>query len=228
MIRAVLFDAAGTLIETREPVGETYARYGARYGLTISAWRIGEAFRRVFEAAPPAVFPGLAAAARRERECAWWRERVRETFRAADSSQRATDFDALFAALWQHFAAPEAWRLRAGAQEALVQLRAEGTRTGVVSNFDHRLPELLGGLGILQHLEAVVLPADAGAAKPDPRIFSAALDRLHVAPGDALFVGDHAEQDLAGARNAGLHAMDVDALATLADLPCRLHGGQIP
>ena len=226
MIRAVLFDAAGTLIETVEPVGETYSRYARRYGLAISAWRLGDAFQRVFEAAPPPVFPGLGAAARTTKERAWWRERVHETFRAADSAQRPRDFDALFADLWHHFSGAGAWRLRPGAHETLVRLREAGIQTGVVSNFDGRLPGILEGLGLLPLLDTVILPADAGAAKPDPRIFSAALERLRVRAGETVFVGDHAEQDLAGARSVGLQAVDATALATLADLPCLPRGGE--
>jgi putative hydrolase of the HAD superfamily len=63
-----------------------------------------------------------------------------------------------------------------------------------------------------------VLPSDAGAAKPDRRIFALALRRVGAAPAEALFVGDDAEHDLEGARRAGLEAVDAAALATLRDL----------
>jgi putative hydrolase of the HAD superfamily len=43
--------------------------------------------------------------------------------------------------------------------------------------------------------------------KPDPRIYALACDRLDVAPGDALFVGDGANDELAGAERAGLRAV---------------------
>ena len=57
MIRAVLFDAAGTLIELREPVGEIYAREASAQGLSISARRLDDAFRRIFSRADPMLFP---------------------------------------------------------------------------------------------------------------------------------------------------------------------------
>ena len=56
-IRAVLFDAVGTLIELREPVGETYARMARPFGVALPAWRVDDAFRRILKRAPPLVFP---------------------------------------------------------------------------------------------------------------------------------------------------------------------------
>jgi putative hydrolase of the HAD superfamily len=223
-LRAVLFDATGTLIALAEPVGETYARVARRHGVDLSAARLEDAFRRVLAAAPPLPVgpaPGVEA---RERQ--WWRERVRATFRAADQSRPLADPEAAFAQLWAHYADPAAWRPRPGAREALRALGARGWRRAVVSNFDHRLPALLGGLGLGDELEAVVLPGAAGAAKPDPRIFRCALARLRVGAGEAVYVGDDVAQDRGGARAAGLAAIDVSGLATLAELPQRLAAAQ--
>lgn len=218
----MLFDATGTLIELREPVGETYARFAQRYGAAISAWRLGEAFTRVWRAAPPMVYPGLApeAAAAREREA--WRELVRQTFLAADSAVRPADLEACTAAIFAHFARGAAWRPRAGAHQALRALRAAGVATAVVSNFDQRLRGILAELELAALLDLVWLPSDAGVAKPDPAIFASAVGALGVAPQRALFVGDDAVRDLAGARAAGLRAVDVRSLATLAALPALL------
>lgn len=218
MIRAVLFDAVGTLIELREPVGETYSRAVADHGVTISSRRMGEAFGRAVAKAEPLVFPGAEPALLPALERDWWRRVVRATFQDADSARPVSDFDACFEALWRHYATPAAWRLREGAAEILPRLRTRGLRLAVVSNFDGRLPALLEDLGIADRLDAVVLPSDAGAAKPDARIFDTALRRLEVAPGEALFVGDDAHHDLAGARGVGVEAVDVATLATLGDL----------
>ncbi|MGI9591264.1 MAG: HAD-IA family hydrolase [Myxococcota bacterium] len=218
MIRAVLFDAVGTLIELREPVGETYARAAAEQGVEICPWRMGDAFRRIIASAGPLVFPDAEPIELPALERGWWRQVVRSTFLAADSARRVPDFDACFEGLWRHFGSPAAWRLRDGAAEVLSRLRESGLRTGIVSNFDGRLPALLQGLGLAALVDAVVLPSDAGAAKPDARIFQLALRRVGAAPSEAIFVGDDAEHDLEGAREAGLKAVDAAALATLRDL----------
>jgi putative hydrolase of the HAD superfamily len=217
--RAVLFDAAGTLIDPRVPIGDTYARIAEKYGAGMSAWRVGDAFARVWRSAPAMVYPGLApdASARREREA--WRAIVRQTYLAADSAIRPSDFDACFEELFAHYATGAAWRVRAGAIEALTELRARGFATGVISNFDSRLRGILGDLELAPLLDLIWLPSDAGVAKPDPAMFTGALSALGLTAERALFVGNDAERDLEGARAAGLRPVDVASLATLADLP---------
>ena len=222
MIRAVLFDATGTLIELREAVGVVYARIAAEHGVSIPASRIEEAFAQNFSQAPPLVFPNALPDEVPALERAWWRELARGTLRAADATARFRDFDAFFDAAWAIYASSDAWREASGAREALIALRDVGTAIAVVSNFDRRLSPILEGLGLLTLVDAVILPADAGAAKPDPRIFQYALERLAVPAGEAVFIGDDAERDLAGARAAGLRAVDARSLATLAELPTLL------
>ena len=56
-------------------------------------------------------------------------------------------------------------------------------------------------------VDAVVISAELGVAKPDPAIFRAALDRLGARAADAMHVGDSVEDDVAGARAAGLEAV---------------------
>jgi putative hydrolase of the HAD superfamily len=221
-VAAALFDAAGTLIELREPVGETYARYAREYGVDLPGWRIDDAFRRVFANAPPLVFPGIAPDAVTTLERAWWRESVRSTFLATDGTARFDDFDACFDALFEAFSQTDTWRLRPGCLAMLERLRARGIAIGVVSNFDRRLPGLLARLGIAPLVDTVVLPSDAGAAKPDPRIFELALARLGVTAAAAVFVGDSPDDDLRGAEATGLRTVDVKRLANLADFPDRL------
>ncbi len=222
MIRAVLFDAAGTLIELCEPVGESYARVARDFGVALPAWRVDDAFRRVFARAEPMVFPDAAPGEVEALERGWWHGIVRSTFLAADSTQRFSDFDAFFERLYAVFSEPGSWRPRAGALELLRELRTRGLATAIVSNFDRRLPGILADLGLAPWLDAIVLPADAGAAKPDRRIFALALARLGVAASEAVYVGDDEDRDVAGARAAGLEAIDVHSLATLSQLPARV------
>jgi putative hydrolase of the HAD superfamily len=220
--RAVLFDAAGTLIELREPIGETYGRLAEDFGVKLPAWRISEAFGRILRRAEPMVFPGEAPERIAQLERDWWRGVVRSTFLATDGTARFSDFGAYFDRLYRHYTDAECWRARPGALEVLGAIREQGLATAVVSNFDQRLPGILAGLGMAALVDAIVLPAEAGAAKPDPRIFAFALDKIGALAGESVFVGDDGQRDLAGARRAGLYAIDVARLATLAELPNRL------
>jgi putative hydrolase of the HAD superfamily len=223
-VRGVLFDAVGTLIELTRSVGEIYADAARRHGVDLPAWRIDDAFARILAQARPMVFPSLAPAEAAERERDWWHQVVRATFRATDQEARFQAFDACFDELWQQFAGPGVWRERPLASRTLRSLKARGLSIGVVSNFDQRLPDLLDSLGLLRDLDAVVLPAHAGAAKPDRRIFDHALAAIGLPAAQAAYVGDDPTRDLAGARAAGLTAIDVTSLATLTDLPALLFG----
>jgi putative hydrolase of the HAD superfamily len=218
-ILAVVFDAVGTLLLPQEPVGATYARLALAHGADVPASRLDDAFRRVLAGAPPNVQTGPVAA---ERERSWWRERVRETFRAADGTARFDDFDAFFARAFAHYAEAGAWRLAAGARACLDTLAARGLRLGVLSNFDQRLRCVLSGLGLAERFEVVTLPADAGAAKPSLAIFEACRARFGLAPGRLLHVGDDAARDVAAARAAGWLALDVTTLPGLDALPAAI------
>ncbi len=90
---------------------------------------------------------------------------------------------------------------------ALKALRAAGYRTGVVSNFSHRLPRILDDAGLAPHLDTVTYSFEVGAEKPHPRIYHSALARAGASPERVLMVGDSYEADYLGARQAGMHAV---------------------
>lgn len=212
-ICGVLLDAVGTLIRLRHPVGETYARIAAAHGVAIPAWRLDDAFARVLRGAPP--MPATSADVERD----WWRAVVRATFRAADQMQPFADFEACFAALFDHYASAAEWDPAPGAHAALAALRAEGRTLCVASNFDRRLPAILSALDLATRVDRIWLPSDAGTAKPDPAFFRSACERLGLAPAACVAVGDDPDDDLAAARAAGLAAIDVRPLASLGELP---------
>ena len=221
-IQAVIFDAAGTLIRLAEPVGDTYARVAKAHGVDVPAARLDEAFARVFAGAPANVHPGEPLWRAEGLERGWWFDRVRETFRAADQMVHFDDFDAFFDAVWTHFGSADAWQPAPGTQHALDALAERRIALGIVSNFDQRLRPLLAALDLHEPFDAITTPAEAGAAKPERRIFDVCLKRLGKGAHRALYVGDDPEEDVAGARAAGLHALDVTTLGSLAELPSAL------
>ena len=58
--------------------------------------------------------------------------------------------------------------------------------------------------GLTPLLEAIIDSTVLGVAKPDARIFEAALSELGVAPAHAIYVGDSYSADMVGGKNAGL------------------------
>lgn len=221
-LRGVLFDATGTLFALREPVGDVYARAARARGVEIAPWRLEDAFARILRGRPAMLFPDVTDGEIAAHERGWWREAVRQTFRAADSSVRFDDFNTLFESLFRHFESDRAWQLRPGIPAALRELRGRGLRLGIVSNFDHRLPRILEALEIDGFFDCVVRPGTCRAAKPDPRIFEAALRALEMRAEAAAYVGNDPALDLESARRAGLAAVDAGDLASCCELPARL------
>ena len=113
------------------------------------------------------------------------------------------------------------------APPALTELRARGLKLVVVSNWDCSLPEVLEHVGLLPLVDAVVTSAVVGAAKPDTRIFEAGLAAAACDAGAAIHVGDSLENDVAGARAAGIRPLLLARdgggdLRTLAEVPALL------
>jgi putative hydrolase of the HAD superfamily len=93
---------------------------------------------------------------------------------------------------------------------ALSGLRDRGLRLIAVSNWDCSLPRVLARCGLERMLDGTVTSAEAGARKPDPAIFSAALELASCEAAEALHVGDTEEEDVAGARAAGIRPLLID------------------
>jgi putative hydrolase of the HAD superfamily len=116
---------------------------------------------------------------------------------------------------------------------ALAGARARGWRIVVASNWDCSLPETLAHVGLLDAVDGVVSSAAFGAAKPDPALFAQALRIAGAGPADAIHVGDSVEEDVAGARAAGVEPVllvrgedpapaAIRSLRSLLDLPAML------
>ncbi len=65
----------------------------------------------------------------------------------------------------------------------------------------------LAAIGLSHYFQTSIAAHRFGSAKPDPGIFHAACDALGVAPAEAVYVGDDPILDVAGAQQAGLHAV---------------------
>jgi putative hydrolase of the HAD superfamily len=131
---------------------------------------------------------------------------------AVDDAQLAAFLEA------EHAVWNDAHRLAATTHALLDALRSDGLKLGLVSNaFDP--PELLHAdlarMGIAERLDVAVFSSEVGRRKPDPAIFRAALDRLGVAPEEALHVGDRLYEDVRGASALGIRT--VQALWFRAD-----------
>jgi putative hydrolase of the HAD superfamily len=180
-----------------------YAAVAARHGVAAAPAAVEERFRVAFRQMPALAFPDAAPGEVLQHEYAWWQQVVAAAF----AGERFDDFDAFFHELFNYFARAEAWQLYGDVEPSVAALQSRGLRLGVISNFDGRLLRICEALGIAAAFDAVVMSGRVGYAKPDRRIFAAALAQLGVTPEEALHVGDNEREDVAGARAAGLHAL---------------------
>jgi len=207
-VRVVFFDAAETLFRTRGSVGNIYLSLARKYGSKASANQLDGAFFDVFKKQPPPVLPaGTSSDVKLQIEKAWWRDVVHQVFSSAGMMK---DFDAYFEEVYDVFKGSQGWELFPESLDVLSRLKEKGYRTGLITNFDTRVLDVLRALGIDRYLDSKTLSSEAGAAKPDPAIFKKAVESLGVLPSEAVHVGDSMSDDVRGALSSGLQAVLLD------------------
>src|SRR5207253_561570 len=79
-------------------------------------------------------------------------------------------------------------------------------RMSVLSNADLSLAQRLRDAGIWDLFDDVIVSAEVGVAKPEPRIYALAAERLGLPPAECVFIDD-AERNVDAARATGMHAV---------------------
>jgi putative hydrolase of the HAD superfamily len=96
---------------------------------------------------------------------------------------------------------------RPGALETLGELRKRGFRLGLISVCSEEVPLVWEETQFAGLFDSTVFSATCGLRKPDPEIYLLACGELGVQPPEALFVGDGANDELAGAQRVGMRAV---------------------
>jgi putative hydrolase of the HAD superfamily len=191
-VRAVTFDAGGTLIQPWPSVGQVYAEVAAQHGHKISPAVLNQRFGKAWRERKDFNH------AREE-----WAALVDQTFSGLVERPPSETF---FPELYARFSEPKAWRIFEDVQLALEALAARGIRLAIISNWDERLRPLLDGLDLAKYFEAIFVSCEVGFPKPSPVIFEHAARMLGLAPEFILHVGDSREHDAEGATAAGFQA----------------------
>ncbi len=199
-LQTIFFDAAGTLIHLKEPVGQTYATFAAQHGIQVEEQALKNAFRYAWNSLPAPLHPSASP----DDDRSWWRSLVSEVFTHALGTPLPEEaLDPLFADLYDHFALPQAWAVYEDVQPALEDLSRDH-RLLVLSNFDRRLRSILEGHQLTPFFETILLSSEIGASKPHPRVFKAALDVADCPPEACLHVGDDPVRDIEGAQSQSI------------------------
>lgn len=221
--RAILLDALGTLLALHSPAPRLRRTLAERFGVEVTRAEAQAAIE-----AEIAYYRRHLEQGRDATSLAALRSRCAEVLRAALPERGGLTALAparLTAALLDSLR----FSAFADAAPALLAARARGERLVVVSNWDVSLSGVLHRVGLAPLLDGVVSSAVAGVRKPSPAIFARALQVAGVAAGQAIHVGDSLDEDVAGARDAGIEPIlirrdgrsgppGVRTIATLAEL----------
>jgi putative hydrolase of the HAD superfamily len=105
-------------------------------------------------------------------------------------------------------AATRRWLVpRDGALETLRELGARGVARGLITVCSEEVALLWDESPFSGLFEATIFSCEVGLAKPDPRIYLLACEELGIEPREAIFVGDGANDELAGAERVGMRAV---------------------
>ena len=206
MIKAIFFDAAGTLFHLTGTVGQHYARVGEEIGLKLDPEQLDRAFVAAWNRMPRR--PPIDGP-REDDDKGWWRELVDLVLDEVRPQLTELDRDNFFEVAYEHFAEPGVWELFPEVAEVLTNLRPR-FQLAVVSNFDGRLRFILEHLGISKFFRHIFISSELGADKPDPEIYRRALEFVDLAAAEVLHVGDDPERDWRGATAAKLSIFQLD------------------
>ncbi len=144
MIKAIFFDAAGTLFHLPLGVGDHYALVGEKIGLKLDAAQLDRAFTKAWNSMTKrAPIDGP----RENDDKDWWHDLVDLVLGQVVPSLGELDRDNFFEIAYEHFAEAGVWELYPEVVDVLEKLQPQ-FQLAVISNFDGRLRMILAQLGI--------------------------------------------------------------------------------
>ncbi|QSB13277.1 HAD-IA family hydrolase [Natronosporangium hydrolyticum] len=217
MLRPVIFDLFHTLLhgvddERDRVVGEMALLVGADPAELVAAYH----------------------ASWRERLVRWDVEETVEVLARRLGVTPTAEQLAQAGALRRAFAAGLLATVSAGTLEVLDSVRASGHPMALISNATAEAAAAWSQCNLASRFDVAVFSCEVGLAKPDPKIYRVAAERLGADPAECVFVGDGADDELAGAAAVGMTVVrtteyqdtdpswDGPAISSLGALPALL------
>jgi beta-phosphoglucomutase len=204
MIRAVLWDLDGTLVDSEEYHWIAWRDSMAAEGVTLTHEQFLKTFGLRNDAIVPQWVPGATT------------ERIEQIAHAKERLYRRLVLEGGLAPL-------------PGAAEWTQRLAADGWRQAIASSAPREnIDAVLAVIGLAAVFQAIVSAEDVTFGKPDPQVFLAAAARLGSDPARSIVVED-AAAGVEAARRAGMPSIGVSrkgprlaadlAVASLVELP---------
>lgn len=99
------------------------------------------------------------------------------------------------------------WILYDDTLPTLEELYQQRLYLGLITNWDISARRIIEEKGIAKYFKTIVVSAEEGVEKPDPRIFKKAMEYSNLKPGQILYVGDNYWDDIEGAAKAGVQGV---------------------
>jgi len=214
-VRAVFFDAVGTILHPAPALAQAYWAAGKRFGSRLSLQEVRGRIKMAF-ALQEQRFAGEGHRTDEASEEARWRGVV------ADCLPDVADPQGCFRLLHNHFADPANWVLSPGLEGVLEKLDRLGLMLGVASNFDARLRSVSAGFPCLSRIRHWVISSEVGWRKPASRFYDHLVAESGLPAQSILLVGDDPVNDLEAPMRAGLQGLMVRGPECLVGLAERL------
>ena len=206
--KAICFDMGYTLLMHAPTGPDLYQRVLAECGIEVGLKALAVATAPAHDYYIQSVREGRDFEASMEGAIGFWGEYNAIILTGLDvpTEQHAALSERIYTTAWQ----PENWEIFPEVMAALQALRDEGIRMLVISNFVDTLRAVCELHQVAGFFEDIIASVEAGAMKPDPRIFRLALRRLQLDAADAWHVGDNYWADVLGSRAVGMTPVLVD------------------
>jgi putative hydrolase of the HAD superfamily len=110
-----------------------------------------------------------------------------------------------------HALRDEGLRAHDDAVSTVEWLRTQGRRLALLTNGAATAQrEKINRFGLARLFDAILIEGEVGYGKPDPRIYTRALEEIGVNASDAWMVGDNLEWDVAGPQRQGIRGIWID------------------
>ena len=198
-LHAVLFDVDFTIAKPGPDLGpEGYQRLGARFGLELDPSRYAEARGHAVET--------LERHPELDHDEEVWVVFTEQIIRGmGGNSNRAYECAVEMTRAWEH---AHNFDIFEDVLPTFAELRRHDLKIGLVSNTGRDLDEFVRHHGL--DVDGAVSSGRHGKTKPHPTIFRAALELLEVEAETAVMVGDSIDDDVEGARAAGMRGLLLD------------------